>query len=234
MGPGDAVHAGAFVVEGEGRAVVTAIGAGTRLAAIARLTSAEPAPSGTLARELDRVVRVIAVTAVLCGAGFFADRCCSWALPASDGFLFAIGVTVALVPEGLLPTVTLSLAIGAQRMAERHALVRRLEAVETLGLDDVHLYRQDRHADAEPDERRARSGRRPVPSRIAGTGYAPSDGGDGRSGGGATRPGHWHAVARPLLERARRARSTAAGSRGATRWRRRSTSWPGASRDPVP
>jgi magnesium-transporting ATPase (P-type) len=42
-------------------------------------------------------------------------------------------VTVALVPEGLLPTVTLSLAIGAQRMAVRHALVRRLEAVETLG-----------------------------------------------------------------------------------------------------
>ena len=53
--------------------------------------------------------------------------------PASDGFLFAIGVTVALVPEGLLPTVTLSLAIGAQRMARRNALVRRLESVETLG-----------------------------------------------------------------------------------------------------
>src|SRR5581483_3833677 len=52
---------------------------------------------------------------------------------ASDGFLFAIGVTVALVPEGLLPTVTLSLALGAQRMAARHALVRHLESVETLG-----------------------------------------------------------------------------------------------------
>ncbi|MEO5900301.1 MAG: HAD-IC family P-type ATPase, partial [Ilumatobacteraceae bacterium] len=47
--------------------------------------------------------------------------------------LFAVGVTVALVPEGLLPTVTLSLAVGAQRMARRNALVRRLEAVETLG-----------------------------------------------------------------------------------------------------
>ena len=49
------------------------------------------------------------------------------------GFLFAIGVTVALVTEGLLPTVTLSLAIDAQKMAKRNALVRRLEAVETLG-----------------------------------------------------------------------------------------------------
>ena len=54
-------------------------------------------------------------------------------MPASDGFLFAVGVTVAVVPEGLLPTVTLSLAIGAQRMGEKHALVRHLEAVETLG-----------------------------------------------------------------------------------------------------
>ena len=53
--------------------------------------------------------------------------------PPSDGFLFAVGVTVALVPEGLLPTVTLSLAIGAQRMAAQHALVRHLESVETLG-----------------------------------------------------------------------------------------------------
>ena len=50
-----------------------------------------------------------------------------------DACLFAIGVMVALVPEGLLPTVTLSLAVGAQRMAQRNALVRNLEAVETLG-----------------------------------------------------------------------------------------------------
>ena len=53
--------------------------------------------------------------------------------PASDGFVFAIGVTVALVPEALLPTVTLSLAWGAEQMAKRQVLVRNLEAVETLG-----------------------------------------------------------------------------------------------------
>ena len=51
----------------------------------------------------------------------------------TDAFLFALGVTVALVPEGLLPTISLALAIGAQRMAARGALVRRLESVETLG-----------------------------------------------------------------------------------------------------
>jgi magnesium-transporting ATPase (P-type) len=54
-------------------------------------------------------------------------------LAPTQAFLFAVGVAVALVPEGLLPTVTLSLARGASLMAGRNALVRRLEAVETLG-----------------------------------------------------------------------------------------------------
>ena len=64
-------------------------------------------------------------------------------LAPTQAFLFAVGVAVALVPEGLLPTVTLSLARGASLMAGRNALVRRLEAVETLG-DHLHLHRQDR------------------------------------------------------------------------------------------
>jgi len=75
------------------------------------------------------VVRTIALIAV--GSVFFIVSLLV-GTPASNGFLFAIGVTVALVPEGLLPTVTLSLAMGAQRMAARHALVRRLDSVETL------------------------------------------------------------------------------------------------------
>ncbi len=130
--PGDSIAAGTFVVEGEARAVVVAIGGSTRLAAIARLTRSENRPRSVLARELDQVVRVIAVIAVVCGAAFFGVALLV-GTEASDGFLFAIGVTVALVPEGLLPTVTLSLAIGAQRMSKQAALVRRLEAVETLG-----------------------------------------------------------------------------------------------------
>ena len=53
--------------------------------------------------------------------------------PIQDALVFAIGVTVALVPEALLPTVTLSLAWGSEQMAKRQILVRNLEAVETLG-----------------------------------------------------------------------------------------------------
>ena len=129
---GDTLFAGTFLVEGEGRAEVTATGGATRLAGIAEMTHTAVRPRGPLAKELDRVVRVIAVIAVGVGVGFFVIAL-GIGTPAGDGFLFAIGVTVALVPEGLLPTVTLSLAIGAQRMANQQALVRRLESVETLG-----------------------------------------------------------------------------------------------------
>jgi calcium-translocating P-type ATPase len=129
---GEVAAAGTYVIEGEGVATVTATGVRTRLAGIAALTQSahrEPTP---LARELHRVVRTIAFIATGFGAGFFVLALLI-GTSASDGFLFGIGVMVALVPTGLLPTVTLSLAIGAQRMARRHALVRRLEAVETLG-----------------------------------------------------------------------------------------------------
>jgi len=132
VGVGRPLMAGTFVVEGEARAVVTGTGSRTRLSGIAQLTQTSHRPPSPLARELQTIVRVVAMMAVGVGLAFFAVAV-ALGLPAADGFLFAIGVTVALVPEGLLPTVTLSLAVGAKRMARRNALVRRLESVETLG-----------------------------------------------------------------------------------------------------
>ncbi|MBN2624749.1 MAG: cation-transporting P-type ATPase [Acidimicrobiales bacterium] len=131
-GRGEVVLAGMFVVEGEGEATVDATGAQTRLAGIARLTTLTTKPVTPLARELHRVVRMIAVLAVTVGCAFFG-LALLLGTSAIDGFVFAIGVTVALVPEALLPTVTLSLAWGAEQMAKRQVLVRDLEAVETLG-----------------------------------------------------------------------------------------------------
>ncbi|MGE5695611.1 MAG: cation-translocating P-type ATPase [Candidatus Sericytochromatia bacterium] len=129
---GDDVFAGCFVVEGEAQASVTATGDRTRLADIANLTQSQrPAPT-PLRRELDRLSRMIAAVAIAVGVAFFSVALLL-GTPASAGFLFAVGVVVAVVPCGLLPTVTLSLAMGAQRMAELSALVRHLEAVETLG-----------------------------------------------------------------------------------------------------
>jgi magnesium-transporting ATPase (P-type) len=128
----DDVFAGTFVVEGEGDAIVTTTGASTRLASIARLTTMTAPPRSPLTIELHRVVRVVAAIAVGVGALFFTLSVLL-GNPVSDGFVFAIGVTVALVPEALLPTVTLSLAWGAEQMAKRQVLVRHLDAVETLG-----------------------------------------------------------------------------------------------------
>jgi P-type E1-E2 ATPase len=109
-----------------------ATGARTRLAGIAKLTQSQRSAPTPLRRELDRVSRIIAAVAIAVGVAFFSIALLL-GIPASNGFLFAVGVTVAVVPCGLLPTVTLSLAMGAQRMAEGRALVRHLEAVETLG-----------------------------------------------------------------------------------------------------
>ncbi len=136
IGEGGVLRAGTFVVGGEGAATVTATGPDTELARIAVLTQRLERPDTPLTRELHRLVRTIAVLAVTVGAVFFVLMLLI-GTGASDGFVFAIGITVALVPEALLPTVTLSLAIGAQRMAEQQALVRRLESVETLGSTTV-------------------------------------------------------------------------------------------------
>lgn len=129
---GDLAYAGTFVIEGQGHGLIVATGSATRLAGVAKLAQAGRRPRTPLAEELDRVVRIISIAALAAGV-LFLGIAALVGIRLTDAFLFALGVVVAVVPEGLLPTVTLSLAWGAQRMAEHKALVRRLEAVETLG-----------------------------------------------------------------------------------------------------
>ncbi len=129
---GEALFAGTFVVEGDSRALVTGIGQQTRLAGITRLTTSTTKPDTPLTRGLRGVVRLIAAIAIGVGVLFLLVSVLV-GNPIQQAFVFAIGVTVALVPEALLPTVTLSLAWGSEQMAKREILVRNLEAVETLG-----------------------------------------------------------------------------------------------------
>jgi magnesium-transporting ATPase (P-type) len=133
---GETAYAGTFVLEGEATGIVRATGRETRLGEIAALTRARERPETPLHREIDRLVRVIATVAVVVGSLFFGVSVALGTDP-GVGILFAIGVTVALVPEGLLPSVTMSLAVGANRLADDNALVRRLESVETLGSTTV-------------------------------------------------------------------------------------------------
>lgn len=130
------VFAGTFVVSGSGTALVVATGPRTRLGGISTLTGQIVRRPTPLRVQLNRAVRVIALFAVGTGVAFFGIAVVL-GMPARDGFLFSVGVIVALVPEGLLPTLSLSLAMSATRMAHKGALVRRLESVETLGSTTV-------------------------------------------------------------------------------------------------
>ncbi|HUJ24507.1 MAG TPA: cation-transporting P-type ATPase, partial [Myxococcales bacterium] len=132
----NALLAGTFLVSGRARAVVFATGMRTEFGQIARMAQAASPGLSPLQLEIRRLGRIVAVFATALGGLFFALGELI-GLPTWTNLLFGIGVIVANVPEGLLPTVTLSLAMGSQRMARRNALVRRLPAVETLGCATV-------------------------------------------------------------------------------------------------
>jgi magnesium-transporting ATPase (P-type) len=126
------VTGGTFVEQGEALIRITAVGTRTRLAGLAELTHSVVRPTSPLEGEMRRVVRTISMIAISTGLTFLVISLVG-SINFQDAATFAIGVSVALVPEALLPTVTLSLALGAQRIAKRHAVVRHLESVETLG-----------------------------------------------------------------------------------------------------
>jgi calcium-translocating P-type ATPase len=105
-----------------------------RIAALSERVEAEPSP---LEREVRRVAWLVAAVAVLAGLAFLPIGWLAAGLPVGDAGKFTIGLIVANVPEGLLPTITLALAVGVSGLARRGALVKRLSAVETLGSTTV-------------------------------------------------------------------------------------------------
>ncbi|MEN6466816.1 MAG: HAD-IC family P-type ATPase [Syntrophaceae bacterium] len=131
------VFAGTSVVSGMGRAVVIATGMSTELGKIAYLTQKIKPELSPLQKEINRLTKMIAMIAVVTGIVFFIIGSALGELSPVAAAIFAIGIIIANVPEGLLPTVTLALAMGVQRMAKRHALIKKLSSVETLGSTNV-------------------------------------------------------------------------------------------------
>jgi P-type E1-E2 ATPase len=125
--------AGSTVVAGSGCAVVIATGMATEFGRIAHLTQTVRPRLSPLQQEVARLARRVALLSVAMGLGFFALGYWLAGLSLAAGAVFAVGIVLGNVPEGLLPTMTLALALGVQRMARRHALVKRLSSVETLG-----------------------------------------------------------------------------------------------------
>src|SRR5262249_27548595 len=89
-----------------------------------------------LRKEITQLSRLIVMLAVVIGVSFFI---LGWSigLPFWEDFIFGIGIIVSMVPEGLLPTLTLALVLGTQRMAKRNVLIRHLPSVEALGSTTV-------------------------------------------------------------------------------------------------
>ena len=126
------IFAGTGVTRGGGRAVVCATGSATEMGEVELLAGRAKAPPTPLTRRLGRLARLmvavgLAITVFL--GLLILLRGGAW----NEAFLTAVAVAVAAVPEGLAATVTASLALGARQMARRHAIVRRLAAIETLG-----------------------------------------------------------------------------------------------------
>jgi magnesium-transporting ATPase (P-type) len=126
-------YAGTLVTQGQARAVVVATGERTEIGRIGRLLETVEAGPTPLLRKMAAFGRMLTFVILALAAALFAFGTWVRGYAAADMFMAAVGLAVAAIPEGLPAIMTITLAIGVQRMAARHAIVRRMPAVETLG-----------------------------------------------------------------------------------------------------
>jgi calcium-translocating P-type ATPase len=133
----DLVFSGIGCTGGEGRGVVFATGMHTELGRIAALSERVKDELSPLERQVRRVAWLIAGVAIAMAIAFVPIAILGAGLSLKDSVVFAVGLLAGNVPEGLLPVITLALAVAVRSIARRGALVKRLSAVETLGSTDV-------------------------------------------------------------------------------------------------
>lgn len=131
------VYAGTSVSSGNGKAIVYATGMNSEFGKIANMTQGVKEQLSPLQKEINKASQLLVYIAIGIGLLIFILSLTVVNLGFIVSFVFAIGIIVAFVPEGLLPTVTLALAMGVQRMAKRNALIKKLSSVETLGCTTV-------------------------------------------------------------------------------------------------
>jgi calcium-translocating P-type ATPase len=133
----DLVFSGTTCTGGEARGVVFATGMHTELGRIASLSERVKEELSPLERQVRRVAWLIAGVAVAMAVAFIPVAIFGAGLSLNGSVVFAVGLLAGNVPEGLLPVITLALAVAVRGLARRGALVKRLSAVETLGSTDV-------------------------------------------------------------------------------------------------
>ena len=165
-------YSGTTVTYGRGRAVVVATGMGTEFGRIAGMLKNVERTETPLQKSLDRMGKILSraafvVVAVIVALGLFRGE------GLIEMIIFGVALAVAVVPEALPAVVTISLSVGVQRMAKRHALVRHLPAVETLG--SVSVICSDKTGTLTRDEMTARQIYLPAGTilDVSGSGYDP-------------------------------------------------------------
>ena len=133
----DIAFSGTDVLGGKATGLVFATGMRTEIGRIAALSQRVGRDESPLEKQVKKIAWLIACVAVVMGAAFIPLGSLIAGLSWGDSINFAIGLLVANVPEGLLPIITLALAVGVRTLAKRGALVKRISAVETLGSTSV-------------------------------------------------------------------------------------------------
>lgn len=168
-------YAGTIVATGAGRGYVVATGDATEIGRISGMVSEVEQVQTPLLRKLNRFAAYLTVGVLVLAAASFALGVLWRGFGLSEMFMAAVGIAVALIPEGLPPLVTITLALGVRRMAKRNAIVRRLPAVEALG--SVTVICTDKTGTLTRNEmsaqRIAAAGREYV---VSGEGYSPEGG----------------------------------------------------------
>ncbi len=126
-------YSGTFVTYGQGSGVVVETGDSTEIGRISGLLSGIQTLTTPLLRQMAEFGRTLSVVILIVASATFAFGVLVQNYSATEMFLAAVGLAVAAIPEGLPAIMTITLAIGVQRMARRNAIIRRLPAVETLG-----------------------------------------------------------------------------------------------------
>ena len=166
------LHAGTLVAAGQGTGIVVATGAGSQIGQISTLIGSVESLQTPLLRQINRFGRQLTVFALGTAALLFTFAVMARDYAWIEAFMLVVALAVGMVPEGLPAVITITLAIGVRRMAARHAIIRRLPAVETLGATTVIC--SDKTGTLTLSEM---SARRMVTAstaiRVEGVGYAP-------------------------------------------------------------
>lgn len=121
------------IATGSGFGIIYATAKNSEIGKITKLLQEIKEPKSPLTKQMAFLIRVISVFALMLGLAMFLVQFFAWQKSAINSLIFGIALAIAVIPEGLQVIVTVALSLGSSRMAKKHAIIKHLPAVETLG-----------------------------------------------------------------------------------------------------